>query len=140
MPPAKSVRNGHDDPKAETPNPKEKNGHHAGVHQSNGKLRRVASSTGSNLREVTSANAVTTPAPAAQTPAAATAICYLLGITAEGMECEDEAVGLVAVVVVRDTNNVFSLLAVDRHGVLATADSGCLTAAGRPSAQDRSDG
>lgn len=68
MPPAKSARNGQDDPKTETPTPKEKNGHHSAVHQSNGKLRRVASSTGSNLREVTSASAVNTT-PSAQTPA-----------------------------------------------------------------------
>ncbi|KAM7195667.1 hypothetical protein V8F20_007411 [Naviculisporaceae sp. PSN 640] len=62
MPP-KAVRNGHDDPKAETPNSKEKNGH-SNSHQSNGKLRRVASSTGSNLREVTSAGAATAAASA----------------------------------------------------------------------------
>lgn len=63
MPP-KAARNGHDDPKAETPTSKEKNGN-SGSYQSNGKLRRVASSTGSNLREVTSVGAgtATTSAP-----------------------------------------------------------------------------
>ncbi|KAK3390525.1 hypothetical protein B0H63DRAFT_465899 [Podospora didyma] len=55
MAPAKAARNGHDDAKSETPNSKEKNG--AGVHQSNGKLRRVASSTGTNLREMANAGA-----------------------------------------------------------------------------------
>ncbi|KAK3687521.1 hypothetical protein B0T22DRAFT_457404 [Podospora appendiculata] len=68
MAPAKSARNGQDDSKSETPNPKEKNGH-AHVQQSNGKLRRVASSTGSNLREVTTA--ATAPVPPASTAAAA---------------------------------------------------------------------
>ncbi|KAK3324161.1 hypothetical protein B0T19DRAFT_427909 [Cercophora scortea] len=69
MAPAKSARNGQDDSKSETPNPKEKNGH-AHVQQSNGKLRRVASSTGSNLREVTTATTATAPVPPASTAAA----------------------------------------------------------------------
>ncbi|KAK4165234.1 hypothetical protein QBC43DRAFT_35973 [Cladorrhinum sp. PSN259] len=57
MPPkASRGGGGQDDPKADTPNSKEKNGHAAGSHQSNGKMRRVASSTGSNLREVTNAS------------------------------------------------------------------------------------
>lgn len=61
MAPAKAARNGaHDDSKSETPNTKEKNGG-AGAHHSNGKLRRVASSTGSNLREVTNAGAIAGP-------------------------------------------------------------------------------
>ncbi|KAK4226340.1 hypothetical protein QBC38DRAFT_366749 [Podospora fimiseda] len=47
---------GQDDSKAETPNAKEKNGSATSSHQSNGKMRRVASNTGSNLREVTNAN------------------------------------------------------------------------------------
>lgn len=63
MAPAKAARNGaHDDSKSETPNTKEKNGG-AGAH-SNGKLRRVASSTGSNLREVTNAGAIAGPTSA----------------------------------------------------------------------------
>ncbi|KAK1836620.1 hypothetical protein QBC39DRAFT_89240 [Podospora conica] len=64
MAPAKAARNGaHDDGKSETPNAKEKNGG-AGAHHSNGKLRRVASSTGSNLREVTNAGALAGPTSA----------------------------------------------------------------------------
>lgn len=52
MAPSKVPKSGHDDSKSETPtNVKDKSSHH----QSNGKLRRVASSTGSNLREVTNA-------------------------------------------------------------------------------------
>ncbi len=61
MAPSKSSRNGHDDSKAETPSSKEKNGHSASNASSNGKMRRVASSAGSNLREVTSAPAVPPP-------------------------------------------------------------------------------
>jgi len=52
MAPAKSSRNGQDESKPETPHSKEKNGT-SGAHQSNGKMRRVASSAGSNLREAT---------------------------------------------------------------------------------------
>jgi len=64
MAPAKAARNGaHDDSKTETPSTKEKNGG-AGAHHSNGKLRRVASSTGSNLREVTNAGAIPGPTSA----------------------------------------------------------------------------
>lgn len=64
MAPAKAARNGaHDDSKSETPNTKEKNGG-AGAHHSNGKLRRVASSSGSNLREVTNAGAIAGPTSA----------------------------------------------------------------------------
>lgn len=51
MAPAKASRTAHDESKSETLNLKEKNGA-AGTHQSNGKMRRVASSAGSNLREV----------------------------------------------------------------------------------------
>ncbi|KAK3353514.1 hypothetical protein B0T25DRAFT_213742 [Lasiosphaeria hispida] len=50
MAPAKASRTAHDESKSETLNLKEKNGA-AGTHQSNGKMRRVASSAGSNLRE-----------------------------------------------------------------------------------------
>ncbi|KAK3991316.1 hypothetical protein QBC44DRAFT_306713 [Cladorrhinum sp. PSN332] len=73
MAPPKGSRanGGQDDPKADTPNSKEKNGHAAGSHQSNGKMRRVASNTGSNLREVTNAStsnlATTTTASAGTT-------------------------------------------------------------------------
>ena len=62
MAPAKARNGGaHDDSKPETPSAKEKNG---GAHHSNGKLRRVASSTGSNLREVTNAGASAGPTSA----------------------------------------------------------------------------
>ncbi|KAK4193564.1 hypothetical protein QBC35DRAFT_378 [Podospora australis] len=67
MPPAKAARGGgHDDSKSDTPNTREKNG---GPHHSNGKMRRVASSTGSNLREVTNASSSNGPtsAPASGT-------------------------------------------------------------------------
>ncbi|KAK5657731.1 hypothetical protein OQA88_2804 [Cercophora sp. LCS_1] len=71
MAPNKSSRNGNgqDDPKPETPSAKEKNGT-SNTHQGNGKLRRVASSTGSNLREVTnsSAGAAAAPTPTAAAP------------------------------------------------------------------------
>ncbi|KAK0718147.1 hypothetical protein B0T26DRAFT_648258 [Lasiosphaeria miniovina] len=56
MAPAKSARNGQDDSKTETPNPKEKNGA-SGSHHSNGKIRRVASSQGTSLRETANAGA-----------------------------------------------------------------------------------
>ena len=65
MPP-KASRNGHDDSKSETPNSKEKNGHAASNSVSNGKMRRVASSAGSNLREVTNAPIVTLSAAVAE--------------------------------------------------------------------------
>ncbi|KAK3944897.1 hypothetical protein QBC46DRAFT_147718 [Diplogelasinospora grovesii] len=68
MAPAKASRNGQEDSKSETPNGKDKNGLSA-VHQSNGKLRRVASSNGSNLREVTNAGAATAAVPPTPTPA-----------------------------------------------------------------------
>lgn len=61
MPPAKAARGGQDDSKADTP-AKEKNGSGAG---SNGKMRRVASSAGTNLREVANANATNAAAAAA---------------------------------------------------------------------------
>ncbi|KAK0630641.1 hypothetical protein B0T17DRAFT_590088 [Bombardia bombarda] len=73
MAPAKAARNGQDDSKSDTPNPKEKNGHGA-AHQSNGKMRRVASSAGSNLREVTNAAAATAAASSSgATPSASSA-------------------------------------------------------------------
>ncbi|KAK0714964.1 hypothetical protein B0H67DRAFT_489325 [Lasiosphaeris hirsuta] len=71
MAPAKASRAVHDESKSETPNAKEKNGI-TGTHQSNGKMRRVASSAGSNLREVTNNGAAVTivepPAPTATAP------------------------------------------------------------------------
>ncbi|KAH8166259.1 hypothetical protein CIB48_g2015 [Xylaria polymorpha] len=69
MPPAKSKVN-HEDAKSDTASLKERNGHGAkdSHHKSNGKLQRVASSTGSQLREATSAKGLTatTTAPASQ--------------------------------------------------------------------------
>ncbi|KAH6659825.1 hypothetical protein BKA67DRAFT_29840 [Truncatella angustata] len=59
MPPAKLKTNHHDDSKSETPNSREKNSHVTkDNHHTNGgtKMRRVASSAGSNLREVTLVN------------------------------------------------------------------------------------
>ena len=64
----KSSRNGHDDSKSEIPNSKEKNGHAASNSVSNGKMRRVASSAGSNLREVTNAPVVTLSSAVAEGP------------------------------------------------------------------------
>ncbi|GAB1318759.1 Histone deacetylase complex subunit SAP30 Sin3 binding domain-containing protein [Madurella fahalii] len=54
MAPAKTARGGQDDSKTDSPKDS-KTG--IGATQSNGKMRRVASSAGSNLREVTNANA-----------------------------------------------------------------------------------
>ncbi|KAI1736732.1 hypothetical protein F4680DRAFT_430800 [Xylaria scruposa] len=68
MPPAKSKVN-HDDAKSDTASLKERNGHGAkDSHKSNGKLQRVASSTGSQLKEATSAKGLTaaTTAPTSQ--------------------------------------------------------------------------
>ena len=57
MPPAKD-KTSNDDPKTEVTNPpKDKNGSGANEHRSNGKMRRVASSANSNLREVTNVGA-----------------------------------------------------------------------------------
>ncbi|XDG07091.1 hypothetical protein ABKA04_006706 [Annulohypoxylon sp. FPYF3050] len=67
MPPAKSKANhNHDDAKSETTTVKDRNG--SNHHQSNGKLRRVASSTGTQSRDVTAVNgnSSTAPAPASQ--------------------------------------------------------------------------
>lgn len=71
MPPAKSKVN-HDDSKPETANAKERNNHGSkeNNHTNGGtKLRRVASSAGSNLREVTTVNGhsnIATPATVTQ--------------------------------------------------------------------------
>ncbi|KAK1755997.1 hypothetical protein QBC47DRAFT_201545 [Echria macrotheca] len=56
MAPSKASRTGQDDGKPEAPHTKEKNGA-THTHQSNGKMRRVASSAGSNLRDATTNNA-----------------------------------------------------------------------------------
>ncbi|KAJ2986450.1 hypothetical protein NUW58_g5025 [Xylaria curta] len=64
MPPAKSKVN-HDDVKSDTASLKERNGHGPkDAHKPNGKLQRVASSTGSQPKEAPSAKALTTAATA----------------------------------------------------------------------------
>ncbi|KAJ8106333.1 hypothetical protein ONZ43_g7100 [Nemania bipapillata] len=68
MPPAKSKAN-HDDAKSDTASLKERNGHGPkDTHKANGKLQRVASSTGSQLKEAASAKGLTaaTSAPVQQ--------------------------------------------------------------------------
>lgn len=61
MPPkASRATAGHDDSESKPTNAKEKNGHG----HTNGKMRRVASQTGSNLKDVT--NAANLPSPAAE--------------------------------------------------------------------------
>ncbi|KAH8681246.1 hypothetical protein BX600DRAFT_446074 [Xylariales sp. PMI_506] len=69
MPPAKSKQT-HDDPKSETPSLKDRNGHITKdtPHTNGSKLRRVASSTGSQLRDATinSPSMTATPAAVAQ--------------------------------------------------------------------------
>lgn len=61
MPPSKASRAtaAHDDPEPKATISKDKNGH--GHVHANGKMRRVASSTGSNLKDVT--NAANLPEP-----------------------------------------------------------------------------
>ncbi|KAK4448096.1 hypothetical protein QBC34DRAFT_118758 [Podospora aff. communis PSN243] len=68
----KTSRAAQDDSKSETPNLKEKNGT-ANAHHTNGKMRRVASSAGTNAREATngSAGPVASPATAPTSTAAA---------------------------------------------------------------------
>src|SRR5207253_214081 len=56
MAPSKASRTGQDDAKQENPHTKEKNGA-TNTHQSNGKMRRVVSSAGSNLRDAITSNA-----------------------------------------------------------------------------------
>lgn len=68
MPPAKLKAN-HDDTKSDTASLKDRNGHGPkDSHKPNGKLQRVASSTGSQSKEATSAKGPTnaTAAPVAQ--------------------------------------------------------------------------
>ncbi|KAH9897226.1 hypothetical protein F4778DRAFT_744840 [Xylariomycetidae sp. FL2044] len=67
MPPAKSKQN-QDDEKSETSSLKDRNGHGSNSHHANGKLRRVGSSTGSQLKDVTNVNgsSAATTAPASQ--------------------------------------------------------------------------
>ncbi|KAI0508359.1 hypothetical protein F5B22DRAFT_402116 [Xylaria bambusicola] len=68
MPPAKSKAT-HEDAKSDTASLKERNGHGTkDGHKTNGKLQRVASSTGSQLKEAASAKGSTS------TPAAATVL------------------------------------------------------------------
>lgn len=59
----------HEDSKSETPTHKEKNGHSTGSHQSGTKLRRVASSAGSTLKDVTTAAALLSASQAQPPPA-----------------------------------------------------------------------
>ncbi|OIW32227.1 hypothetical protein CONLIGDRAFT_262057 [Coniochaeta ligniaria NRRL 30616] len=70
MAPSKTSRTAHDDDKPEGPGPIKEKARRANNHHSNGKLQRVASSTGSKLQELTSAAAA---ASATATVAAATA-------------------------------------------------------------------
>ncbi|KAI0593848.1 hypothetical protein F4775DRAFT_471901 [Biscogniauxia sp. FL1348] len=68
MPPAKSKSN-HDDSKPDTASVKERNGHGANHHhQTNGKMRRVGSSTGSQLRDAHTTNGSSSTAPPAAQP------------------------------------------------------------------------
>ncbi|KAI1498706.1 hypothetical protein F5X99DRAFT_392374 [Biscogniauxia marginata] len=64
MPPAKSKLN-HDDSKPETASVKERNGNGSNNHnhQTNGKMRRVGSSTGSQLRDANATNGSSSIAP-----------------------------------------------------------------------------
>lgn len=62
---------------------------------------------------------------------AALALGDLLGVAAKGVEGEDELVGLVVVVLVRQADYVLTLLAVDVCGVLLVADGVGLAATGR---------
>lgn len=64
----KPQRNGHEDSKLETPNAKDKDAHGQGsTVQLNGKMRRVASSAGSLLREATNAATLAAVAPTSST-------------------------------------------------------------------------
>ena len=68
-PPKSTSKAAHDDGKAETANhAKEKNGHGSNNHSTNGKLRRVASSTGTNSKDAASANAAPAATGAAPEP------------------------------------------------------------------------
>lgn len=70
MPPSKASRAAaHEDTDSKPTNSKEKNGHN--THQTNGKMRRVASSTGSNLKEVQNAANMLSPTTEAPTSAPA---------------------------------------------------------------------
>ncbi|KAK5624810.1 hypothetical protein RRF57_000526 [Xylaria bambusicola] len=65
MPPAKPKAT-HEDTKSDTASLKERNGHGSkDGHKTNGKLQRVASSTGSQLKEAASATKGSTSIPAA---------------------------------------------------------------------------
>jgi len=69
----KTSRVAQDDSKSETPNPKEKNGVVNNVNQTNGKMRRVASSAGANLREATNGSAGPVAPPETASTSSATA-------------------------------------------------------------------
>lgn len=84
MAPAKAARGGQDDSKTDTPNTKEKNGGHS--HQSNGKMRRVASNTGSNLKEVTNVSATSAPAMATAAGSATTTGAGAQGANVPGLQ------------------------------------------------------
>lgn len=63
MAPPKSSKAGHDDAKSESTTTKEKNGHGQGSNHSNGKLRRVASNTGTQSKDTGATAAVGTAGP-----------------------------------------------------------------------------
>ena len=85
MAPSKAARSGQDDSKADAPILKEKNGGGTGTHAST-KMRRVASSAGSNLREVTNASATSAIVAAAVAAAAAAAAAPVPDTTANTHE------------------------------------------------------
>ncbi|KAL7629055.1 hypothetical protein AAE478_000573 [Parahypoxylon ruwenzoriense] len=65
--PAKSKAN-HDDTKSETASVKDRNGHGSNNHQSNGKSRRAANSTGPQSRDVAAVNGSSTAPPPVTQP------------------------------------------------------------------------
>jgi hypothetical protein len=74
MAPGKSTRNGHDDAKQDTPNTKDKDNHGSHGTHANGKLRRVASTSGPNHhRDGSNAGVVPAVASTSSTTANATA-------------------------------------------------------------------
>jgi hypothetical protein len=78
MAPAKSAKAANDDLKGDSTNGRERNGHAASNNTSNGKLRRVGSSTGSLLREVTNAGQVAVASSAAAPNQATVSVGTLL--------------------------------------------------------------
>lgn len=63
----------------------------------------------------------------------------LLSVSSKSMEGKDKAVRKVAVIVVREADNIFSLFAVHGCRVLTIANGWCLATTRRACAQDRSD-